>query len=409
MGGKFTNTTYTDTYNSLVDGFKDIIKSNPYAYLTDKKGTETVYWNQSEEDTTLDSAVENKYESIGNQSPTRFKKISNLFIYGLEKIMINIENGDFGLEADGIEGEAIILPNTIIPYPDDYFTITHIAENIGFKVITVMTDTLDNGANFYKIGYKLDSGAYKEKLDDQTIGDFTIIQNNVGTKFQSVVRSDVYTSIELLEDITSRLKTYYISLFYRERVQALVFKHGEAYFYDPYMVQFLIRNKILENPDEYIYITQQVPIKSQFQIFYDKTIFRAIESRSINLFKTASTNAVADYIDDIMSIFTTRIEDYFKVEYDNKAPALSGRMPIPCIDSELIEKIITNVHYDNDVLNNIIIKFINDTQFVITESDIAGIENIDYEHNIKLFYTIPIIIFIIESYITDLLKPIQKD
>ena len=125
MAGKFINTEHRDNIDSLVVGLKDILK-NPYYKWNDKSGTAVVYFNQNKEATTLDEASKLYYADIGINSPIKYNMIEDFMLYGIEQIAISMENGDFGPEASEISGEAIILPNTITPYPGDYFHIIYV-------------------------------------------------------------------------------------------------------------------------------------------------------------------------------------------------------------------------------------------------------------------------------------------
>ena len=42
--------------------------------------------------------------------------IEDMMLYGIDQIAISMENDEFGPQASEISGEAIVLPNTIIPY-----------------------------------------------------------------------------------------------------------------------------------------------------------------------------------------------------------------------------------------------------------------------------------------------------
>ena len=97
---------------SLVESYKDRLK-NPYYTQTDKKATIVTYYNINKAKSTLDEGLKIEYSRLGKDSPLRFNRIHNFFIYGLERISTQLESGDFGIVASDIEGEAIILPNTI--------------------------------------------------------------------------------------------------------------------------------------------------------------------------------------------------------------------------------------------------------------------------------------------------------
>lgn len=119
MAGKFINIERKATLDSVIEGYKQRM-NNPYYMNMDKKMSPTTYYNQNTTMSTLDSASQTAYSLIGKDSPLRFNKIEGLYILGLERLEVQLQNEDWGVEADDIEGEAIILPNTIIPIPNDY-------------------------------------------------------------------------------------------------------------------------------------------------------------------------------------------------------------------------------------------------------------------------------------------------
>ena len=151
---KFINTKQKVVLQSLVDGFKEKL-NNPYYIHMDKKPNVTCYYNQNIHASTLDEGSKLQYSPLGSDSPTKYNMIKDFYLYGIERIYTDYENGEWGLESSSIEGDAIILPNTIVPIANDYFTIDYLDQKLLFKVTSVTADTIENGANFYKIQYKL--------------------------------------------------------------------------------------------------------------------------------------------------------------------------------------------------------------------------------------------------------------
>ena len=150
--GKFTDTKYVNTIDNLVDATKNKL-NNPYYIFNNQSPTRVTYYSQNIESSTVDEASGLYEQHIGEMSPFKFNKIKDFIIYGIEKISTEYDVGDSGLEAGQINGSAIILPNTVNPRPGDFFSISYVKENILFKVNGVTSDTLDNGANVYKIEY----------------------------------------------------------------------------------------------------------------------------------------------------------------------------------------------------------------------------------------------------------------
>ena len=240
-------------------------------------------------------------EIIGDESPIRYNKIEDFVLYGFNRIELNTDTDEFGLEANSIEGECFILPNTIIPTEGDYFEIDNI-ENLTwlFQVKDVQKDTLDNGSNAYKINYKLHKEDNSE-IKNQVIHNFKLIESIEGTNVAKVVRCEDYDIAKVMDEKAVMLKKYYEDLFYNEKVQTFTYVDSMNFCtYDPYMIEFMIRNGILANGDEsYIHIAHQIPITKTFSLDYDKTFFRVFERNKVE--KLASSN-YSTYLNEIVLV-----------------------------------------------------------------------------------------------------------
>jgi hypothetical protein len=192
------------------------------------------------------------------------------------------------------------------------------------------------------------------------------------------------------------MKRFYTDVFYTDRVQTFVFCHKDVYFYDPFLIEFLIRTKILSGGDNYIYLTHQITPYATFGIDYTKTMFKCIEDNDKYSIPKILNSAYAEVINSETNIFSTRFETYFQMIYKGI------NNDIIIFEDEFLNKISNNTLYDNDVLYNIIIKYFNDT--TMDEDDIKNISNINYDNNLKLYYTLPCAIFCLERYIKSLMS-----
>ena len=399
--GKFINTEHRDNIDGLVTGLKEIM-NNPYYKWNDKTGTAVIYFNQNKEASTLDEASKLYYADIGIDSPIKYNMIEDFMLYGIEQIAISMENGDFGPEASEISGEAIVLPNTIIPYVGDYFHIIYTEEKLLFRVLDVTPDTLENGANIYKIQYKLESSQLEDVIESENIEDkYNMVVNNIGTGFNSIIRHESYNLIKALDQVLFDLRTYYKSVFYKQRVQTFVFLYNGQRFYDPFMIEFLKENKRLDGDEDYIYLTQQVQLTPLFPMQYSKSFFKCLEEKDLARLRWYHHNGTAEYIDDQLSIFQTRLENYFQVKYENEDVIFNTLLP--CFKDELINAIEDNELLSGcDSVYNIIIKYFYNKP--ITQEDVDNLKYIDFSDNIVIFYTIPCVIYCIERFVKSLLK-----
>lgn len=400
--GKFTDTTYTNTIDSLVTATKSKL-NNPYYKYTDQKPTKVDYYSQNIEMTTIDEASGLYGSHVGDDSPIKFNKIKDFIIYGIDKIITDLDSGDYGIEAAPIEGDGVILPNTISPRPGDFFTISYLKETVLFKVISVTSDTLDTGANFYKIEYNLSKTDSFEQIEEKVEKDYSFLVTNVGTDFKAIIESSDFDLIANLEQLIEVLITYFETLFFKSQLQTFVYDHDGWKMYDPFMIEFLIRNNVLKYGDKYIFVDHAAATNATFAMDYIKTFFYALENPSPKDIK-ACTAATADMIRDPNSLFMCRMDDYYMIRYFDKSP-YKTRFTI--FSNDLIDRIKNNNLYekgnDNECYNLWIAYFNNNKDF-IKGNMLSIIKNIDYMDNLECFYMLGVTIFIIEQYIKMLLS-----
>lgn len=408
MAGKFTNTRHTDTINSLVDSMKSIIK-NPHYLFQSKTSTIVDYYNINVEKSTLDEASKIQQMPVGNDSPTKYNIINDFLMYGLEQIQIQIENGDFGAEGGEISGEATILPNTIIPYPGDYFIIKYLQDDVIFRITGVTHDTLDDGVNIYKVNYELDSISKKDIIKKNIADSYKLVVNNIGTSMNAVIRSEKYDIAKELDGIASYLREHYIALFYNDRIQTFSYLFNMRRFYDPYIVEFLKNNKILDGIKPYIHISHQLPKTSKFTLDYAKSIFRCFETSDFSNIRRYKRNCIGRYIEpETTSIFNSRPEEYWYTDLNYLTVEGEIFGVLPCFDDEFLDNIETGELFDGEKsIYNIIIKYINGKDD-IDKDDIENLKFLEYQDNITLFYGLPLLIYCIDCMIIKLMAKSEK-
>ena len=397
MAGKFVNTEQKVTFDTLSENVKELMK-NPYYQFSDKKGSVCQYYNINDKKTTLDEATRANYSELGPNSPIRYNKIKDAIIYGITKMDIAIDITDFGLEANDIAGEAYVLPKTFIPYPGDFFTIDHLGKPYLFKVTNAEQNTLYTDEAMYKISYIL---AYPDLngIEDQVVGTYVYNTASFGTNSKVVIQSDVYNIVAQIQDTLIKLKDYYYMIFYDQKVQTFIYLHkGIIHAYDPYLIEFMIRNNILSGSTEYVYVSQQMFLPSTFGVDYDRTIFSCIEDKDVE------TKAKIRYVGNLLvcqqklSLLYAYPEDYYYMEYSHLNTHLHSISIFG--DLEMIYYIRNNIKTSNP-LWNVMIKYFNDEE--ITSDDLLDIKNIDYCDNIELYYGIPIAIFCMEQMVSKML------
>lgn len=401
----FSNTTYRQTTDSLVQGMQNRL-DNPYYTFTDKKPTVVTYWNMNFKKSTLDQGSQQPYDQIGDDYPLRYNKVNNFVLYGLPRMDINYQLGQYGIESP-IEGEAYILPNTIIPCAEDWFTIGYVnqlaTDPILFKVTSVTIDTLESGANFYRISYTLDKThqKYIDYLNGKLkVYEYEYIPGNVGTNRVCLISSADNDLLSKLQGVYDLLKSYYVDLFYKRNIQTFVYCYDGLFIYDPYIIEFIIRNGVLDS-GEYMYITQAVHTPDTFTIEYNHTIFRDIEKQNPELHLNSNYPVL---VHDPMSLLVDRMEDYYELSINLKHKCYN--QPINNIDMDLFDRIVKNNPYNEEnmkepIYRNMIIRYVNG-EYNITEQMIENLEELNYRRTKDLFYEMPILMYVIQAYMNNL-------
>lgn len=406
--GKILETTYHDTVENITSFYSDLVNNSFYT-LNDKKPTIVTYYNINKDLSMLDPGSKLSYETLGPDSPIKFNKVEDMLIYGLQKIELNMENEEYGLEADKIAGECYILPNTIIPLEGDYFVIKHIKSAKWLFIVTdVQVDTLANGSNAYKISYRLEHHD-ESMIEENIVDNFKLIEKREGTNIIKVVRKEDLDTAKLIDGADVYLKRLFNDLFYNDKVQTFTYMDlYEFRVYDPYMIEFLIRNKILnDGEDSYIYVDHKIPTVKTFSIDYDRTFFRVFEKRNKDKLLSSLHETQLKEIKYYGSIFDSRFESYYETKYILPPVGYRGK----CLDEQLLFDIAEhNLIDENDLMmnqdlplwRNILVKYFYNEN--LTEAEINSIEDIHIGNAIQTFYTVPLLILVLEYYIELLLS-----
>nr|DAO78283.1 MAG TPA: hypothetical protein [Caudoviricetes sp.] len=411
------NVSHSEVTQNLTDFQLDLLK-NPYALYTDKKAILVTYYNLNTTRSTLDEALKIPYSNLGKNSPLRFNKIEDFYIYGIDRISTNISNAEFGLESDDIGGDGIILPNTTQPYPGDYFSINMLKKKYLFQIKSVTSDTFENGNNFWRIEYKLEQLSDKN-LQKLIVSEYKFHTGTVGTNFSSVIKKTSWDLAKMLDDLSVTLKRYYVSLFYNKKVQTYTFINryikcdnsiSSYRFYDPFLIEFIIKNKVLSNiGQQYSYIDHKTKLRADFPIKYNKSIWRVLETRDIYNLTTCRMRSTASFIDDISTIFSTRYENYFELLYDDtNSIADANDPPIFILDQQVVGFISNKQLFDQSdkkyAKYNLIVKYFNDMEIGV--EDIIPFEDIiETDNTIDNYFYIPMLIFILDKYVKMFISP----
>lgn len=434
----FSNVTFNDRIDSFNKAQKDKLK-NPYYAFTNENKTLVTYFHVNKPKSTLDDGTHGLYDTIGPESGLRWNKINNMPLYGLDKILADMNIGEYGLEAAPIEGDGLILPNTIIPNPEDCFIIPLIDKSILFRVTNVSPTMIENDNLMYKISYILDSTGRADKIMKQVIYEYDTLDggvpsnktpnftgsSNYGSNASSnstnggtagagshnmdsngMSNSGIFIEVgkkQILDELMltiRQLTDWYVDIFYNFKLEAFILKHQGEYLYDEYLTEFIIRNKIV-SPNEYkVHVMHQTNLPRTFSVDYEKTIFRFVETQDRDI-ADYTIKAYPLFINDLGSTLANRYYFYYKMNYIFNRVVYPNTMHIiSVLSNDLVYHIEHNVNEDSIGYMNFIVKHLNLTD--INHNDLLYLNNIYPEPTIEWFYNIPILIMILHNLVNSI-------
>ncbi len=185
----------------------------------------TTYFSQSQGDITVDRGTKTIDELFGRMSPLRFNMISDMPLNGFGQA--NPENTDeLQVEDINVDGEATVIPNTVVPKVMDFFIVNHLKMTAIFEVTDVTYDSMKvNG--FYKIKYRLHSTSQEtiENLKLQVVARFHCDLNAVGSDVNPIIKEENFVKRGQVIQMVNHMINLYKAMYYNE-------KHNCFLFYD---------------------------------------------------------------------------------------------------------------------------------------------------------------------------------
>lgn len=366
-----------------------------------------VTWlNINDKHTTEDEGLGTTDSLIGKNSSFRFNKVEGLPAYNILEQMqqLEIAMDDNGILDTTLEIEPILLPNTIIPTPNDYM-IYHLGSGRDvvfrandFKIVST------NVNSYYKVPMHIvdiDSDEYIDKLDHQIVNEMKVIVDNIGTNESCIVVNKVYDKIMAIKKVATQAFSDYVDTFFVKRYSSFILRgyNNNFIIYDPYLTKFILNNNLVDCYDELI---QPAIIEQgdEFRGEYNKTVFRAVELRNPKKIK----RLVGD-----MKEFTRQRTDPFSYWGEETVYSMS-------VYEDKDVRYPKNLYMDFDwlynigivkesptisVVENLIMRYFQKESFedFMTVDELEQLEtDMEPEYNEMYFYLMPIMIYILMAY-----------
>lgn len=359
----------------------------------EKSPTFVTYYHINDNESTVDLGFQNIERILGPNSPVRFNEIKDFPIYGIDQIILSLSDELQGVDSS-YEGEAIVLPNTITPYPNDMFTVNYLDQTYLFMITEVSYDTIKSN-NYYKITFTVKSmdQAHIDYLTNQSNDKFHCILDNIGTKEKAIIRSDDLDQLILLNEIYKNIAEYFKLLFFNAKYNSFLFKNADGIkIYDKYMTEFINKFELFNEKKNYSTLMLVNEDKTQsLYLDYHNSVYRAIELCDKNLL----TNYVYSlgYISNHYSVF-----NFYRDR--NIRSIILGNGDAPYVRNQIIDNIKNSViNVNENVCVNTIVKFFDKKINTVYDLDRDKLK--DYmnfmSYDFETFILTPILLYVLKN------------
>ena len=241
------------------------------------------YFSQDDPSITVDRGTRNIDELFGQNSPLRYNEIKNLPINGLTPA--TPENQEELQVSDiSVEGDATILPSTIVPAQMDFFIIDHLKMCALFEVTDVSYDNMKVDGH-YKIHYRLHSTAPAtiEKLRHQVIQVFHTDMNEVGGTRDAVIREDDFLYREKIQRMMADMLDSYKAMFYDKTHNCFLYQDRKLglRIFDLCGNHFMAKHGIMNQSNGLQYIALQDKLyEPKLPYYYSQSIYHWLEQHA---------------------------------------------------------------------------------------------------------------------------------
>lgn len=388
--------------NNNVYKYENILKSQLTRFI-DRSPTFVTYYHINNDDSTVDAGYQDIESLIGPRSPLRFQKIKNFPIYGIEGIVPQLQDQDQGLDMN-FDSEAIILPNTIKPFPNDFFTLDTLNDSYIFRVTSIDIDSI-RPDNYYKIQYKLEhiNSERTEILKNKVVDNFTCVLENIGTENNCLIEDEAFRQLTELEIMFENICDMYISVFYNERYNTFLYQDKNGIkIYDPLQIEFINKHNLFNRSNRYRTLALINEVNdSKTKLKYERSIYRYFEKMDNKLL----TNFKYELYPSIYKQETSFARYYDNSVYIVDIPITStSKTARELLSSEFVQIMLKNEETDN-IYVEFFRKYIHGELKSIYDIDLNLSEQMLYmEPNEELFFMTPILLYIIRIIIDTFTK-----
>lgn len=168
-----------------------------YSKHLDSKPVFVHYYSQDSILSTADSGLQSPENLMGDDCPIKYNRVKYLPLYAVPSTGVDLDLTEYGINPSA-KGDAVIVPGTITPKPNDYFKFVYFNKPYIFKVTEVDADTIRSN-HYFKISFSFDK--ITDEIDSNVAEDYTVIYDNIGnSETRALLKDDeieLYESLEL--------------------------------------------------------------------------------------------------------------------------------------------------------------------------------------------------------------------
>lgn len=376
--------------------FEEKLKA-PTTRFLDTTPTFVTYFQIVNNETTTDEGYQDVASFIGAKSPVRYKKIENFPIYGIEQIVLQLQNQDHGLDSE-FSGEGTILPGTLKPLENEYFIIPILHDAYMFRITSIAYDTVLPD-NFYKIGFILEYIDEEQihNISKQVTEEYTCVLENIGTDDRCLIEKSCYEKIREIDVMYNDMVQTYLALFYNEKHNCLLGEYEDHHrLYDPLMNVFVNKHSLFNRKKDLktlIFTDQWSDPKRRLK--YEKSVYRFIERRDLSLINNFYYYELPGGSFHESTFYRWVESNIFVLDIPEDGN-MKGRTPI--FSNEFITCVKINGPQESEY-GDLIQKFIRKNATIYDISMDLNEELIYLNGSIEVFFFSPIIMYIIKELI----------
>lgn len=380
----------------------------------------TTYYSIDAEYSQTVKGYQNIHDFISADSTVAFNKVTNMPMAGIDNLLITNEfNDDTGIDVD-FESDALILPKTVNPKHNDFFTVSGMLHPTLF-VVTDVQQTLVRSNPFVQIHFKLAHMGqdWIDQINRQVLKTYTCRVSSLGADKSLVIESGNASALDKHIQNYLDVASMYTYTYYDRSRAAFVYDgmycestKSRMCLIDMVIWRLMYDMGIIVYDELLAYAASNMNVRIN-KVFVDKPIlvndyrfknsiiYRILEnnhSRTLNEFPYPMFYEENSQMTKYQGVKVVYVEGYDETAWCKCEKELREFMPF---DADQLIRMVNNQPYARDEidgwsLRNALISYYNEEPI-----DFESIEITDRKSLLNYYY-VPIILGIYKNYIIQL-------